>query len=356
MSPSLPGPDAENASRIEAVAAQEEESFLATLRTGSVLFDRLSGDLRGDGIVTVPGDAAFLLHDTYGFPIDLTLEMAREQGLQVDEAGFRRLMEEQRQRAKRDTSERKSAAPTCRSTARCSSRAAVTDFPATPRSRRKATTPRPGRRRRDRRRPPARATEVEIALDRTPFYAESGGQLADHGQLVLSDGSVVEVYDAQRPVGDLIVHRGRVRRRPDQRRRRGAAPRSTSSAARRSRARTRRPTWCTRRSGARSASTRPRPDRRTTPAGSGSTSPRRPRFRTACSPTSRPRSTTSCWPTWPSAPSSRPRTRRASSARWRCSARSTARRYASSRSATTPASSAAARTRCARPSSAWSSC
>jgi alanyl-tRNA synthetase len=98
----------ENTERIVAVAAREEESFLATLRTGSVLFEKLSGDLRGDGTFTVPGEQAFLLHDTYGFPIDLTLEMAREQGLRVDEPAFRRLMEEQRQRAKKDTRERKS--------------------------------------------------------------------------------------------------------------------------------------------------------------------------------------------------------------------------------------------------------
>jgi alanyl-tRNA synthetase len=199
----------ESASRIEAVAAQEEESFLATLRTGSALFDRLSGDLRRDGSVTVPGAEAFLLHDTYGFPIDLTLEMAREQGLQVDEAGFRRLMDEQRQRAKRDTQERKSAGVDLSVYRALVEEGGSTDFLAYSQVESEATT---------------RAlvvdgelvqfagegTEVEIALDRTPFYAESGGQLADHGRLVRSDGSVIEIYDAQRPVGDLIVHRGRV--------------------------------------------------------------------------------------------------------------------------------------------------
>src|ERR1700722_5009 len=77
--------------------------------TGCVLFVRVTRIMRTEGQSTVPGDQAFLLHDTYGFPIDLTLEMAREQGLEVDEAGFRRLMDEQRQRAKRDTAERKSS-------------------------------------------------------------------------------------------------------------------------------------------------------------------------------------------------------------------------------------------------------
>jgi alanyl-tRNA synthetase len=82
--------------RIEAVAGQEEESFLSTLRTGSTRFDKVVADVRGSGSTTLPGDEAFALHDTYGFPIDLTLEMAREQGLSVDEDGFRRLMDEQR--------------------------------------------------------------------------------------------------------------------------------------------------------------------------------------------------------------------------------------------------------------------
>jgi alanyl-tRNA synthetase len=200
---------ADTASRIEAVAAQEEESFLATLRTGSALFDRLSGDLRREGSVTVPGAEAFLLHDTYGFPIDLTLEMAREQGLQVDEPGFRRLMEEQRERAKRNTQERKSAGVDLSVYRALVDQGGSTDFLAYSQVESEATT---------------RAlvvdgeivtsategTELEIALDRTPFYAESGGQLADHGRLVRNDGTVVEIYDAQRPVGDLIVHRGRV--------------------------------------------------------------------------------------------------------------------------------------------------
>src|SRR4051812_20313411 len=69
--------------RIEAVAAAEEESFLATLRTGSTMFDRIVEDVRGSGSTTLPGSDVFALHDTYGFPIDLTLEMAREQGLEV---------------------------------------------------------------------------------------------------------------------------------------------------------------------------------------------------------------------------------------------------------------------------------
>jgi alanyl-tRNA synthetase len=199
----------EQTARIQSVATQEEAAFLATLRSGSVLFDRLVGDLRAQGTSVVPGDQAFLLHDTLGFPIDLTLEMAREQGLSVDEVGFRRLMADQRQRAKRDTAERKSALADLVVYRSLLDQAGQTIFTGYAQVESEGTL-----------RgllvgggPTTAASEgddVEVVLDRTPFYAEAGGQLADHGTLTFADGSVVEVYDAQRPMNDLVVHRGRV--------------------------------------------------------------------------------------------------------------------------------------------------
>jgi alanyl-tRNA synthetase len=200
---------AESTERIQSVAAQEEDMFLTTLRTGSTMFERLTRDLRGSGGSTVPGDAAFLLHDTHGFPIDLVIEMAREEGMTVDEAEFRRLMSEQRARAKRDSVERKSGHADLSVYRGLLETAGPTEFTGyeTIESEGRlagllvggaaATSAGEG-------------SDVEIVLDRTPFYAEGGGQLADHGVLRLSDGSVVEVYDAQRPIGDLTVHRGRV--------------------------------------------------------------------------------------------------------------------------------------------------
>jgi alanyl-tRNA synthetase len=197
--------------RIEAVAAQEEESFLATLRTGSTMFDRIVDDLGKRGATTLPGEQAFSLHDTYGFPIDLTLEMAREHGLSVDEDGFRRLMDEQRLRAKTDAQERKTGHVDLSVYRSLLDSSGTTTFTGYVEVEAEATL---------------RgllvegiavdmATEgadVEITLDRTPFYAESGGQLADHGTITLDSGAVVEVYDAQKPPGlaDLVVHRGRV--------------------------------------------------------------------------------------------------------------------------------------------------
>ena len=95
------------APRILGVIDAEESTFLATLRTGSAIFDAAVGETRRRGAATLSGAQAFQLHDTYGFPIDLTLEMANEQGLAVDEDGFRRLMAEQRQRAKQDSLDKK---------------------------------------------------------------------------------------------------------------------------------------------------------------------------------------------------------------------------------------------------------
>ncbi|MBV9293302.1 MAG: alanine--tRNA ligase [Frankiales bacterium] len=203
--------------RIEAVAAQEEESFLSTLRTGESLFAKAAAEATSTDATSstatglISGEQAFTLHDTYGFPIDLTLEMAREQGLSVDEDGFRRLMDEQRRRAKRDAEERKTGhvdVSVYRSLLDSSGPSTFTGYveieaDSTVRGLLVAGIPVDVA---------VEGAEVEIALDRTPFYAEGGGQLADHGTLTLVNGAVVQVEDVQRPTGiaDLIVHRGRV--------------------------------------------------------------------------------------------------------------------------------------------------
>jgi alanyl-tRNA synthetase len=88
--------------RIGQVAYAEEDAFRRTLSSGTTILDTAVARAKSSGASTLGGAEAFALHDTYGFPIDLTLEMAAEQGLQVDEAGFRRLMAQQRDRAKAD--------------------------------------------------------------------------------------------------------------------------------------------------------------------------------------------------------------------------------------------------------------
>ena len=95
--------------RINRIAVAEETAFNRTLQSGSRLFDDVAGATKASGATVLSGSDAFTLHDTYGFPIELTLEMAAEAGLQVDEAGFRELMAEQRSRAKADAAARKHA-------------------------------------------------------------------------------------------------------------------------------------------------------------------------------------------------------------------------------------------------------
>src|SRR5690606_18644304 len=93
--------------RISAQANAEEETFLRTLASGTSILDVAVEKTRAAGTTRLPGDTAFLLHDTFGFPIDLTLEIAEESGLSVDRAAFDRLMLEQRSKAKADAKAKK---------------------------------------------------------------------------------------------------------------------------------------------------------------------------------------------------------------------------------------------------------
>ena len=198
---------ARDAARIHAIADGEETSFFSTLQAGTTRFETAARESKG---AVLSGDQAFALHDTYGFPIDLTLEMAAEQGLQVDEDGFRRLMDEQRQRAKADSRRKKTGAVDV------SAYRAVLESLGEPvlftgyqelsgdanvRGLLVDGAPVGA--------VPA-GQQVELVLDRTPFYAEGGGQLADAGVITLANGAVVEVDDVQQPLPGLIVHRARV--------------------------------------------------------------------------------------------------------------------------------------------------
>ncbi|MBI2242999.1 MAG: alanine--tRNA ligase [Nocardioides sp.] len=196
--------------RISTVAYAEEHAFRQTLRSGTTIFDQATAELKQAGGSQLSGDKAFALHDTYGFPIDLTLEMAAEQGLAVDEVGFRRLMNEQRQRAKddakakkgqhRDASAYRQVADSLGRPVEFTGYDVVTDE-ASVRGLVAAggvvSSAGPG-------------DDVEIILDRTPFYAEGGGQLADQGVIELDNGARVEVRDVQSPVRGLIVHHATV--------------------------------------------------------------------------------------------------------------------------------------------------
>jgi alanyl-tRNA synthetase len=197
------------ADRIREVCEAEEMSFLQTLQQGSKQFDMWVQDSAAGPAATVPGDVAFKLHDTYGFPIEITLEMAAEKGLAVDADGFRRLMQEQRDRAKADAKARKLGTADLGAYRSLLDSTGPTEFTGY------AEVVSEGRVRGllvDGE-PVAAApagTDVELVLDRTPFYAEGGGQLADEGVVRLAGGGLVEVVDVQSPVRGLVVHRARV--------------------------------------------------------------------------------------------------------------------------------------------------
>ena len=193
--------------RIERIAVGEETAFLRTLEAGSALFDTAAEQVRGAGSTVIAGDRAFALHDTYGFPIDLTLEMAAEAGLTVDEPGFRALMSEQRARAKADAQKNKTAHGDL-SVYRELLAAGPTEFTGytelDTEGRVLGILDAAGRR------PSAHEGEVvEVVLDRTSLYAESGGQDSDAGRIT-GTGVDLEVLDVQKIAKRLWVHRVRV--------------------------------------------------------------------------------------------------------------------------------------------------
>ena len=199
----------EDKKRILAVSVSEEESFLQTLKSGTQIFDLASRDLKKKKVSVLPGEDVFKLHDTYGFPFDLTLEMAREQGLEVDEVGFTRLMKEQRDRAKADAKAKKSGHTDLTEYKRIADSHGVSEFVGY--SQESAESKINGILIDGLSVQSAQAgDDVEIVLDRTPFYAEGGGQLADGGLITLANGAIVEIEDVQSPVTGLSVHRGRV--------------------------------------------------------------------------------------------------------------------------------------------------
>jgi alanyl-tRNA synthetase len=193
--------------RISTVAYAEEDAFRATLKAGTQIFDLATTEVKRSGGTVLSGERAFALHDTYGFPIDLTLEMASEQGLSVDEDGFRRLMGEQRERAKADAKAKKGAHANTAAYREVADRLGrpveFTGYTETVSEGavrgivlHGAAVGSAGA-----------GAEVELVLDRTPFYAEGGGQLADQGVIELDNGARVEVRDVQSPIAGLIVHK-----------------------------------------------------------------------------------------------------------------------------------------------------
>jgi len=196
--------------RISKIAIAEEAAFLGTLRSGTQIFDVAASAVKKSGGRRLAGEDVFKLHDTYGFPFDLTLEMAREQGLEIDGDGFRRLMNTQKDRAKADAKAKKTGHTDLSEYRAIADRSGLTEFLGYTQQQSeaglvgllvggKAAAS------------AVSGDEVEIVLNRTPFYAEGGGQLADGGLISSATGALVEIEDVQSPIPGLFVHRGRIR-------------------------------------------------------------------------------------------------------------------------------------------------
>jgi alanyl-tRNA synthetase len=193
-------------SQIMKVLSYEETSFGKTLTSGVNRLQALTASIKEKGEQVIPGEDVFRLYDTYGFPFDLTAELAREEGLSIDDTGFQAAMERQRetsrslasfQDAGRDRSELY-AAITTRTTflgyEQESAEATVVAILGTEGALDVAEA----------------GQQVEVVLDRTPFYGESGGQVGDSGFLYAEAG-LVDIDDTRKPAPDLFVHRGTVK-------------------------------------------------------------------------------------------------------------------------------------------------
>jgi len=191
---------------VKDVIKSEEERFFITLSEGVKKVEEIIDQADRDGLKVISGKEAFVLYDTYGFPLDLTQDMAEEHGFTVDTAGFDEMMEEQRERARRANkndnafaqerilSELLAAVPSTEFTGyeRTADESAVLAIITGDESVAQAAD-----------------EEVGIVTGRTPFYAESGGQAADKG-VIKSAGGVLEVRDVQKNAG-WIIHYGRIK-------------------------------------------------------------------------------------------------------------------------------------------------
>jgi alanyl-tRNA synthetase len=191
---------------ITRIAAAEEEGFGRTLQTGMGMLTDAIAETRAAGSQVLSGSTAFKLHDTYGFPVELTLEIAAEEGLSLDRDAFAAEMEAQRRRA------RSAIKRTGDGLEADDYRAAVGDASTEFVGYDRTTVEAPVRALLDRAGAVERAEEgdeVEVVLPVTPFYAEGGGQLGDHGLIETPTGRLA-VIDTVSPVAGIIVHRARV--------------------------------------------------------------------------------------------------------------------------------------------------
>jgi alanyl-tRNA synthetase len=189
--------------RIREVIRIEEERFGETLEKGLVLLEEATSNLKTQNQKTLPGDIAFRLYDTFGFPLDLTEDILRNEGMTVDQPSFEKLMEEQRTRGRdaREVASMDAKIQLNRPVSfigydRLEGESTVLAIYGNGNGKPEAVE----------------GEEVDVITAETPFYGESGGQVGDRGTIKTSRGDIMEVTDTQRPTPPLTVHRGRVRK------------------------------------------------------------------------------------------------------------------------------------------------
>src|SRR5215468_5291082 len=189
--------------RIREVIRTEEERFGETLEKGLVLLEEATSKLKTENQKTLPGDIAFRLYDTFGFPLDLTEDILHNEGMTVDQPNFEKLMEEQRSRGRdaREVTSMDAKIHLDRPVSfigydRLEAESIVLAIYGNGTGKPEAVE----------------GEEVDVITAETPFYGESGGQVGDQGTIKSVRGDLIEVTDTQRPTPQLTVHRGRVRK------------------------------------------------------------------------------------------------------------------------------------------------
>lgn len=200
------------APRILEELKREELRFVQTLERGEKLLDEMLKACKNEKNPVLAGKDAFLLYDTYGFPVEITIEVAEEYGISVDMKGFNDEMENQKRQSQAahnvvklevgDSSDLAGKIPDTEFLGydTLSTRAVVESLLVNGKPVIKV----------------AEGSDVEVLLNRTPFYAESGGQIGDHGFLYVNQGKnqqtvIVEINDVKKSLGNLFVHKGTIR-------------------------------------------------------------------------------------------------------------------------------------------------
>ena len=191
------------------VVLLEEERFATTLESGLALLNETVDKLKATGKVMIPGDVLFKLYDTFGFPLDLVTDMARDMHLELDEEGYRKAMQEQRDKARAAWagSGEEKIRPVYKEAAASAPKPVFIGYDTLEGSAQLLTIIKGDKIVTEAR----EGDDVELILDQTPFYAASGGQVGDKGE-VLGEASKFQVMDTLRPVEGLIVHKGKVKK------------------------------------------------------------------------------------------------------------------------------------------------